>query len=124
MRALSLISVLGSLTMTGCGLAGPTCQSSCRKLYMEDECNIKRAGYPAPDGQTELFEKCMNYCEYALDRTGDLGDYDPYSRSGSTTSIELDNEMQAAVWMDCIDQMACDRLDTNTANGGYCQPVW
>jgi len=124
MRALSLISVISCLHMTACGLAGPTCQSSCSKLYLESGCNIQRAGYPAPDGQTELFNKCIDYCENALDKTGDLGDYDPYSRSGSTSAISLDNEMQAAVWMDCVDQMACDRLDTNTANGGYCQPVW
>ena len=124
MRIVSTIAIISSTALIGCDLAGPTCQSTCSRLYMEDECNIQRAGYPAPDGQTDLFNNCMDYCETALSEPGELGDYDPYSRAGSTQSIVLENEMQAAAWMDCVDQMACDRLDTNTANGGYCQPVW
>jgi hypothetical protein len=50
---------------------------------------------------------------------GELGDYDPYERSGSGVSVELGNEKQAAVWMECVNAQDCSRLED-----GYCAPIW
>jgi len=98
--------------LTGCG---STCQATCDKLYKADDCGIQRPGRT----EDELVQTCMNYCEDALDIPGDIGDYNPYSNEGSSSSIVLENEQQSALWMDCVAEQACDKI-----NDGYCAPVW
>ncbi len=113
MRKLFLASALGLVTLaTACG---PTCQSTCDRLYLESSCNIQRAGRTLD----ELIGYCMGECEAALNEPGELGDYDPYERSGSGVSVTLGNEKQAAVWMECVAAQDCSRLED-----GYCAPIW
>lgn len=110
--AFCLVLAGAALYLTGCG---PNCQSTCEKLYIESECNIQRPGRTTD----ELLQRCSNECEGALEQPGEIGDYDPYDNSGSGSSITLDNEMQAAVWMECVAESACEKIDD-----GYCAPVW
>ena len=106
-----VLLILG--TLVGCG---PNCNSTCQALYGDQpNCQIQRGG----KSQTELLSDCQNYCEEALKHPGDLGDYQPYEAIGSTQSVELENEKQAAMWMECVSEMSCDRL-----TDGYCAPVW
>ena len=119
MRQILLIGLVAPALLAACG---PTCQSTCQKLYSdaEDNCNLQRPG----KSQSELTKECMSYCETALNEPGDLNGYDPFSRQGTTNSVELENENQAAAWMYCVEEQACERLDYRSGQGGYCQPVW
>ena len=36
----------------------------------------------------------------------------------ATSMAELDNEKQAAIWMDCVEQTACEDIDD-----GFCAPI-
>ena len=113
----STISILSvaflSVATGGCG--GPTCQSTCNRLYQADECDIQSPG----STRTELLNRCAQECEDALEHPGELNDYSPDEFTPASVSITLDNDKQAAVWMDCVAETACDYLD-----GGYCAPVW
>ncbi len=120
MRFAILVAGLGVLG-AGCG---PTCQSTCNLLYSDsavvgmqqlEGCQIQRPG----KSQEELISYCMDQCESALERSGDLDGYDPTVRSSSTSSVQLENEAQAAVWMECVVGESCERLEE-----GYCAPVW
>lgn len=122
MRNLLIASLTGAtLLIAGCG---PNCQSTCQRLYADgsqniggdtvEDCGIERAGR----SQTQLIDDCMNQCENALDTPGEMGPYDPYTRSGSSESVTIDNERQAAIWMQCIEETSCDRL-----TDGFCLPV-
>ena len=112
MRFLFLTALGALVAMTGCG---PNCQSTCEKLYVESECGVERPGRTTD----ELLRTCMENCESALERPGEIGSYKPYSNEGSGTSFELENEMQAALWMECVAESACDKI-----GDGYCSPVW
>lgn len=104
---------------------GPNCQSTCQRLYGEStqrvygeqitDCGIDRAGRDA----SELVDTCMDECQAALEVPGEVGPYEPYERTGSSESVDIENERQAAVWMECIAETSCDRL-----REGYCAPVW
>jgi hypothetical protein len=101
--------------LTGCG---PDCRSSCEKLYGDaaGECNINVASASGEQGAAELVRDCSAQCEDAMSKTGELGDYDPNVR-GSADSVTLQNEVQAAAWMECIVETSCDNL-----GDGYCPP--
>lgn len=107
-----LLMPLLTVVLTGCG---PSCQSTCEKLYQADECNTERPGRTTD----ELLQACNNSCEDALTQPGEIDNFNPYSNEGSSSSITLDNEQQAALWMDCIAEQACDKIAD-----GYCSPVW
>ena len=124
---LVLIAALGATSfLSACG---PTCQSTCQKLYSEDECYIQRPGYQ--DDQAGLVDNCMDYCQDALEVPGTQGSYDPTTRQ---RSINLENESQAAqaaAWMDCISATSCCNIagcseeeDGKAVQGGMCAPVW
>jgi len=105
--------LVGLSALTGCGA---NCQSTCEKAFREDapNCNIKVPGVPDQD---DLIRDCVTECEGALTKTGDLDGYDPdQPLSGETFTLE--NEKQAAVWMDCVDQTACENLDKGVCPGG------
>jgi hypothetical protein len=108
---LPLIAVVAVAALaSGCG---PNCQSTCGKLYFDDQCGI-----PTPGRETEeAFRDCVDECEYALARPGDLDGYDPDERQTSGETVVLVNEVQAAAWMECVDQTACEDIDD-----GYCEP--
>jgi hypothetical protein len=116
-RQFALLFIVFSAVLSACG---PTCQSTCQKLYSESECNLQRPG----KNQSELKNTCEDYCESALNEPGGLNGYDPFGREGSTNSVELETENQAASWMHCVDQSSCERLDFRSGEGGYCQPIW
>lgn len=106
-----LVVLLSALV--GCG---PNCQSTCQRLYGDaPNCAIQRAGRDAE----ELIDYCMTQCETAMETPGDLGEYDPLVAQGQNESITIDNEKQAALWMDCISESDCSRF-----SDGYCAPVW
>ena len=107
-----LIVLIGSgIGLTACG---PSCQSACQKAFRDSECNIK---VPGVTEQNDLVRDCMRECESALKKTGELDGYNPDEPlSGQTFTLE--NEKQAAVWMDCVDEVACDNLDKGVCPGG------
>ncbi len=109
---LSAALVVTSAVAVGCG---PDCQSTCNKLYQSEQCNIQSPG----SDLTELLTTCMDSCEYALSRPGEVGDYKPTEYTPASVSVTLQNDKQAAVWMDCVSETACDYLES-----GYCAPVW
>lgn len=114
MRLLGAAIVLFSL-----GGCGPDCRSSCEKLYGDaaEECDINVASASGEQGADELIRECTAYCEDAMSKAGELGSYDPNNTKGDMESVSLDNEVQAAAWMECVDQTACEELKS-----GYCPP--
>ena len=118
----------GALFVSGCG---NDCQSSCTKLYgtTTDNCGDARG----EKGTESYFQglvnygqsrekknrQCMDECEGALERPGEVGDYSPTEYTPSDEATELENDRQAALWMDCVDSHSCDNLAS-----GYCAPVW
>lgn len=96
---------------TGCG---NTCYTTCSRLY-QDPCNLESPGQTT----AELLDICQDSCLDALDVPGEVGAYDPYQRLPGDSAIELENDRQAALWMDCVSEMSCENLDN-----GYCMPVW
>ncbi|MCO4747904.1 MAG: hypothetical protein KC912_24135 [Proteobacteria bacterium] len=115
MRLALLVLPLAGLLAAGCG---PTCPTTCAKIYgqaADGNCNT------AIPGQTNeaSFDACVDMCEDALAIPGDLGGYNPNERVLSGELPELENEKQAAAWMDCIDGASCQTL-----NDGYCAPLF
>ena len=109
--ALGAIAGMG-VTVTGCG---PDCQSTCNKLYSQNECNIQRAGAERQD----LLDECSDRCEVALTNPGEADpDYNPADKmrpSQTQESSIIETDTEAAMWMDCVEETACDLLDE-----GYC----
>ena len=110
--SLSLFLAMGAL-LGGCG---PDCQSSCEKIFGDgpEECAIPIIGNSAQ----EMTRDCAAHCEQALQRNGDVGTYKPNDHTSGNDEVSLENEKQAALWMDCIELTNCDFL-----NSGYCAPV-
>jgi|GEM_PF-3446914 len=106
--ALLLLSVGAS----GCG---PDCQSTCNRLYSQNECDIQRAGIE----RVELTDTCMERCETALTKPGDADpDYNPGEKMPPSKEVEesiVETDTEAAMWMDCVEETSCDLLDE-----GYC----
>lgn len=107
--AVGLLAV--AVTTSGCG---PDCYSTCGKLYLE-ECNFESPGQT----QTELMDTCVETCESALSVPGEVGEYNPFEKQPGDSAITIENDRQAALWMDCIAESACEKLEE-----GYCAPVW
>jgi hypothetical protein len=112
--------VLGAVVAlaTAASGCGPNCQSTCNALYQDigsGGCDIQSPG----SSRSELIQLCLDECEAALLIPGDVGDYNPLERTPSNVSVSLDNDRQAAVWMECIAETSCEFLDD-----GYCEPVW
>lgn len=116
MRLAGLLLVASTLLAAGCG---PDCQSTCEQLYNDGpgQCNINYAGEPGAAGADALIGDCVTECDAAMARPGDMGDYDPNVRAGSDQAITLDNEKQAAAWMDCVMNTSCGNIED-----GYCPP--
>ncbi|MFT4975080.1 MAG: hypothetical protein ACI8S6_000967 [Myxococcota bacterium] len=115
MRHIGLIAGLSLLSIGAAGCDNPDCQSTCNKLYQSEECSIASPG----STQTELLTTCLDSCNLALDTPGEVGDYTPGEYTPSSVSVELENDKQAAIWMDCVSEFSCELLDD-----GYCAPVW
>lgn len=109
--AVALLLAAGGLS--GCG---PNCQSTCNTLYAESECNLQSPGL----SREELLRTCESECESALTKSGEIRpEYKPDEDTPSDKSVELTTDKEAALWMDCVAETACDLLDE-----GYCAPVW
>ncbi|GDX82691.1 hypothetical protein LBMAG42_45020 [Deltaproteobacteria bacterium] len=107
-----VFAILGSLL--GCG---PTCRTTCETLYGsgQDQCNINVPDFEGEEGANRLIVECQATCEEAMTNTGTVGTYDP--NSNTDTKIDIANEKQAALWMDCVATTSCDNMDK-----GFCQP--
>ena len=97
------------LGLTGCGT---NCQSACGRAFRTSECNVIRPGQT----QEDLYSNCVLECQRALRRPGDLDGYEPDQPAGE--SVILDNERQAAVWMDCVEETSCENLSDRYCAGG------
>lgn len=123
MRSMAWLGFMGSVLLvnTGCG---ENCQSTCRHVYDDSECNVSKGGIQTG----ELLDTCVSECEAAMKVPGEMGDYDPFVRVSAADTIRLENESQAAAWIDCVWEIApepgftpeCSGLDPQT---GYCAPI-
>lgn len=106
--------------MAGCG---PDCRSSCTKLYGNStqadgstQCQIVVPGKSGDEGRNELIADCEATCDAAMRNTGEMNGYDP-NQKGTGDDISINNEKQAAAWMDCVAETSCDNLGK-----GFCEP--
>lgn len=115
---LGLFLCLGIGVMTtGCG---PDCQTTCEKLYSRGgECKFTSAG----DSTGELnYARCSDECNEAIAVPGEADGYNPQEKTPSSQAVELENDQQAAMWMDCIEEKSCELL--KTSGGRFCAPIW
>jgi hypothetical protein len=93
------------------------CEATCNTLYQSGECALESAGWQ----QNELLDHCNSECNTALKTVGDpRKDYKPEEYTPSNNDeVTFINDSEVALWMDCVDETACDLLDD-----GYCAPVW
>ncbi len=112
MRALLL---LVPVAVVGCGY---DCQSTCRRVYDESECNV--AAEIGGASSDELIRQCVDECETALRKVGSMGSYDPRTQRNPLVDEQLENERQAAEWMDCVWEADCSQLDPAS---GICHPI-
>lgn len=116
MRALALLSVV---FLAACGTQHD-CQTACLKLFgnQDGNCNIQVPGKSGDQGRQDMISTCSDHCEQAMGQAGEAGDYNPNERTSGNEDVGLENDAQAALWMDCIDETACDDLNSN-----YCAPT-
>ncbi len=119
MRIVLMALGAGALLVgTACG---PNCQNTCEQIYVQ--CNIQKAGR----AQDELLRTCVDQCEAAMRISGVQGDYNPEQRRTSNAPIELENDQQAAAWMDCVWNHAPDATPEQCADldpaSGFCAPI-
>lgn len=114
MRAV-LLSALIAVGAVACNDV-VSCQNACQRAYRNEQCNIRVPG----QDQTELIRDCSRECEVALRTDGELGGYNPDDRESVPRNevFVLDNEKQAAVWMDCVMETACEDLNDGFCPGG------
>lgn len=109
---------IGLAALVGCG---PNCQNTCDQVY--SVCGITKTGQTT----RELVQRCVTECDAAMQQAGELGDYQPEARRSSAVSIELENEVQAAAWMDCVWNHAPDGTPEQCADldpsSGFCAPI-
>lgn len=110
------VLAVGSVVALGTG-CGENCQSTCGRIYDQSECGISVSGVPSKT----LRDSCTVDCENALDNAGEMGSYNPYNRANPVDPPALENERQAAEWMDCV--WSSDCADIDPAQGGMCSPI-
>lgn len=101
--------------LTGCG-SPVSCQTACQRAFRSNECNLR---VPGRD-QDRLVRDCTRECGRALRETGELGGYDPNDRNSVDRSepFRLQNEKQAALWIDCVIETSCPDLNNGFCPGG------
>ena len=78
----------------------------------------------APDkGKDELTRDCESQCKTALRTPGKPDGYEPNQKTPKNETVVLENDKQAALWMDCVEDHACKYLDPREDEGGFCAPV-
>ncbi|MCA9491878.1 MAG: hypothetical protein KC621_18225 [Myxococcales bacterium] len=110
---IAAVALLAALGAAGCD---KNCQNTCYHIYDPGECGINIGGVSEKD----LKDQCISECTEALKRTGPMGTYDPYVPH-DTENVELQNEKQAAEWMDCVWSATCEELEPTS--GGICDPI-
>ena len=105
----------GSADCEGLGSGDDRCAETCERIYSEDGCNIQRPGTTS----AELTDHCLIACLDAWAVAGEVGDYDPFSLTPSSTAITLDNRAQVELWNQCVEDLSCEELEE-----GYCAPIW
>lgn len=112
-RPIALLLPLAALA----GCESIDCENTCNKLYQSGECGLESAGWQ----QNELLDHCNNECETALKTPGEpRAAYTPDEYTPSNEEdVTFTNDAEVALWMDCVDEKACDLLAD-----GYCAPVW
>lgn len=115
MSARTLVAAVVGLALAGAG-CDKNCQNTCYRLYDPSECAIHIGGVSEKD----LKDQCISECTAALKSTGPMGTYDPYVPH-DVDSPELQNEKQAAEWMDCVWAATCEELEP--VSGGICDPI-
>lgn len=113
MRVAGLLVAAAAL-VAGCD---KNCQSTCHRVYSPSECNVVVPGVTADS----MEKQCNAECEEALTQAGEMGDYNPYNQRDPTENFQLQNEKQAAEWMDCVWKAECEDLDPR--EGGVCYPI-
>ena len=116
MRIVACI-VASSVLLAACG---PNCQSTCKHVFDPSECGIHPPGVET----AEQIRDCAHACENALNKAGNLDSYDPDTPDYSG-EVELENEKQAAAWMDCVWETTPDATAEQCENLeiGYCAPI-
>jgi hypothetical protein len=115
-RSVVLVSVLSvASALAGCG---PDCRESCHKIFGDgaEDCNINPPGLSDVE-IANLEDQCVSQCANALANPG-APTYDPNERNGNQQGVEMITDQDAARWMDCVTESACDYL-----NSGYCAPT-
>jgi hypothetical protein len=113
MRSLVLCGLLAALGV-GCD---QNCQSTCGRVYDASECGVTVSGVSS----NRLRDDCVEACEEALLKTGEMGTYNPYQRANPVNPPELRNERQAAEWMNCVWSSECTEIEPS--EGGLCAPI-
>lgn len=110
---------LAVVTLSGCATQHD-CARSCEKLFGDkaEQCNIQVPGHTGDQGRQDMISACEDHCEQAMGQAGEVGDYNPNVRTSGNEDVFLENDAQAALWMQCIDETACDDLNSN-----YCAPT-
>ena len=112
-RTLTIFAAATS--MTTLAACGPDCQSTCNRLFLENECNLQFPGQSRDD----LLRECNNACSDALTTPGEIREeYRPNQYTPRDQSVRFQNDQEAALWMDCVEAQACEKL-----NEGYCAPT-
>ena len=113
-RSIVAVLIACASQMTACG---PDCQTTCNKLYQSYECGITRpGGFDVGD----LTNRCMTECNSAMSKPGKIGDYNPLGDYSNQEVPSLDNDQQAAAWMDCVANASCPLLESYKT----CAPIW
>lgn len=109
------LAAAAAAVFMGCGY---DCQSTCIRIYDPAECDIAAQIGGASDA--ELERQCIDECENALKNVGPMGSYDPRTQRNPLVNEVLQNERQAAEWMDCVWEADCSQLDPAS---GICHPI-
>jgi hypothetical protein len=109
------------LSLLACG---PDCQTTCEHIHGDaaGQCDIQ----PPNTSPENAIANCANECDAAMREAGAVGAYDPNEQVSSNENIALENERQAALWMECVmgsegdgsDATACEDLER-----GICAPI-
>ena len=107
------------LTLPAC--ATSDCLTSCQKIWGDQsgQCNLQDESILSDADRQDQINSCKSSCQTALARYGDLGGYEPNQKRQQSDTVCLENEQQAAVWIDCVTATACEDLQSN-----WCAPVY
>ena len=120
MSRILYLGVVGfGLQLAACG--GPDCLSTCERLYRAGTDKNGNAQCNLGEGRAggDQFDRCLEECNFAMETTGDIGSYNPQKKLEGEDIPDLENDQQAAAWMDCVLDASCVNLNKNV-----CAPVW